>query len=202
MNALDQTTRPSRITAKDLISLGVFGAIYVVAYFAVGMLGFIPILMLALPLLLPIVTGIPFMLLATRVHVFGLVSILGLIVGLTLFASAHGWPVLVLAIVGGLLADLIMKSGGYASWRRTFLAFGVFSIWVIGSMLPLWVMRESYLEHLSEEMGQAYADEAARLTAGPWMVGIMLVTFVIGVVLGGLLGRVTLRKHFVRAGMA
>lgn len=202
MTVPDQTATVSRITAKDLINLGVFTAIYVIAFFVVGMLGFIPILMIGLPFLLPIVTGIPFMLFATRVHNFGLVSIMGLIVGLLMFATGHGWPVLVGGIVCGVLADLIMKWGGYASWPKTFLAFGVFSAWVIGAMLPMWVMRESYLAHLREEMGDAYADTVAGFTADTWVAFAVLGSLIVGVLIGGLLGRVTLKKHFVRAGIA
>ncbi|MGO1407980.1 MAG: MptD family putative ECF transporter S component [Brachybacterium sp.] len=202
MTATEQMTRGSRITAKDLINLGVFTAIYVVAYFVVGMLGFIPILMVALPFLMPVITGIPFMLYATRVHTFGLVSIMGLIVGLTMFVSGHGWPPLAMAIVAGVCADLIMRWGGYASWPKTFLAFGVFSLWVIGAMLPMWVMRKSYLDHLRETMGDAYANEVAGFTANPWVLVALLGSLVIGVLIGGMLGRVTLRKHFVRAGIA
>lgn len=202
MTATEKTTRTSRITAKDLINLGVFTAIYVIAYFVVGMLGFVPILMVALPLLLPIVTGIPFMLYATRVHAFGLISIMGLIVGLSMFATGHGWPPLVMGVVAGVCADLVMRWGGYASWPKTFLAFGIFSTWVFGALLPMWVMRESYLEHLQETMGDAYAQEVANFTASSWVLIALAGTFVVGVLLGGALGRVILRKHFVRAGIA
>jgi energy-coupling factor transport system substrate-specific component len=193
---------PPRITTKDLINLGIFGAVYVVSFFVIGMLGFIPILMLGLPLLLPVVTGIPFMLYATRVHTFGMISVLGLIVGLVMFLFGEGWVVLVFSIVCAVLADLIMKSGGYVNWPKTLLAFGVFSAWVFGALMPIWVMRESYLEHLRKEMGATYAHTVANYTAGSWVLIILLVVFIIGVFAGGYLGRATLKKHFVRAGIA
>ena len=39
-----------KINAKDLINVGIFTAIYFVVFFACGMLGYIPIFMVALPL--------------------------------------------------------------------------------------------------------------------------------------------------------
>ena len=49
------------LSAKDLINVGIYTAIYLVLFFVVGMMNAIPILYPAIYLLIPIVTGIPFM---------------------------------------------------------------------------------------------------------------------------------------------
>ncbi|MCC7549957.1 MAG: MptD family putative ECF transporter S component, partial [Methanobacterium sp.] len=66
----------NRLNTKDLITTGIFTAIYIVIFFACGMLGYIPILLVFLPLICPIVTGIPFMLFLTKVKKFGMVTIM------------------------------------------------------------------------------------------------------------------------------
>jgi energy-coupling factor transport system substrate-specific component len=77
-------TTGGRLTVKDLITVGVFSAFYIVAFYVAGMLGIIPIFMVLLALMCPIVGGIPFMLYLTRVKKFGMVTITGLLVGLVM----------------------------------------------------------------------------------------------------------------------
>ena len=56
----------NKLKGRDLINIGVFGAIYFVILFAVAMLGMIPIFLPLLSVLVPIVGGIPFMLFLTK----------------------------------------------------------------------------------------------------------------------------------------
>ena len=56
-----------KLTGKDLINIGIYGAIYFVILFAVAMLGMIPIFLPLLSVFVPILGGIPFMLFLTRV---------------------------------------------------------------------------------------------------------------------------------------
>ena len=50
----------SKLQAKDLITVGIFTAIYFVIFLACAMLGFIPIFLLAMTFYGPVITGIPF----------------------------------------------------------------------------------------------------------------------------------------------
>ncbi|MDU7165574.1 MptD family putative ECF transporter S component, partial [Finegoldia magna] len=71
----------NRLTAKDLINVGIYTAIYLVIFFVTGMLGAVPILYPTIFILIPILTGIPFMLFLTKVEKFGMVSLMGIILG-------------------------------------------------------------------------------------------------------------------------
>ena len=51
-----------RLEGRDLMNIGIYGAIYFVILFAVAMLGMIPIFLPLLSVLVPILGGIPFML--------------------------------------------------------------------------------------------------------------------------------------------
>ena len=64
------------LSSKDLINVGIYTAIYLVIYFVVGMLNAIPILYPVIYLLIPIFTGIPFMLFLTKIDKFGMVTVM------------------------------------------------------------------------------------------------------------------------------
>ncbi len=190
-----------KLGAKNLITVGVFTAIYFVLVFATGMIGYIPVFMLLLPLLIPVVTGIPFMLFLTKVRVFGMVTLMGSIVGLIMFISGHLWPTLATAVACGLIGDLILRSGQYKGWKTTVIGYIVFSEWSIGSMIPLFFMRESYFAELRAGYGEAYTDALLKLLPN-WIFYAMIAMVLVGSVIGAYVGRRVLKKHFKRAGIA
>ena len=189
------------IQAKDLINIGLFTAIYFVVFFATGMLGYIPIMMLALPFLCPFVAGIPFMLFLTRVHTFGMVSIMGTILALLMVLTGHPWQLLPIGILMAVLGDLVLRAGNYKDWRSIRLGYIVFSEWLAGMMVPLFFMRDSYFAQIRAGYGDAYADALLSVTP-PWMFYLVIVLIVFGALAGAYLGKATLKKHFKRAGIA
>ena len=189
-----------KLNVKDLINVGLFTAIYFVAFFVTGMIGYIPVLMPALPFLAPVVGGIPFMLYLTRVRKFGMITITGVIVALLMLATGHGWPILVTGTVFPLLADLIFTSGGYASWRKVLLSYSVFSLWIFGAMLPMWIMRDSYFAMVRNGYGDEYADTLMNVMSGGVMAVLPLLA-IAGAITGAFIGRGTLKRHFKRAGI-
>ncbi len=190
----------NKLNTKDLITTGIFTTIYIVIYFACGMLGYIPILLVFLPLICPIVSGIPFMLFLTKVKKFGMVTIMGLIVGLVMFLTGHTVVPTITALIFGLAADLIFRAGNYQSFKNSVLGYGVFSMFIIGAMIPMWVMRDSYFTHISSSMGTEYATTVMSFTP-EWMFFVLIIVAFIAGVIGALLGKSVLEKHFKRAGI-
>lgn len=70
-----------KLKAKDLINVGIYTAIYIVIFFVVGMLNAIPVLYPFLYVLIPLISGIPFMLFLTKTEKFGMVTIMSVICG-------------------------------------------------------------------------------------------------------------------------
>jgi energy-coupling factor transport system substrate-specific component len=188
------------LETKDLISVGVFTAIYFVIFFTCGMLGYIPVLFILLPLYFPIVTGIPFILFLTKVKKFGMVTIMAVVLGLIMFVTGHTWVPLITGVLCGTLADLIFKAGKYRSFKHTVVGYGVFSLWGIGAMLPMWTMRDSYFAYIRDNMGAEYTNAVLSLTPDwvPFVLGA--VTFGAGII-GAFCGKAVLQKHFRRAGI-
>lgn len=99
-----------KLNAKDFINIGIFTVIYFVMFFITGMLGYIPIFAVIIPLVLGILGGIPFMLFLTKTGKFGAATIMGTLVSVLCFLMGQSWISIPFGIVFGFLADLIFKS--------------------------------------------------------------------------------------------
>ena len=100
-----------------------------------------------------------------------------------------------MGLIFGLLGDLILKSGDYKSAKKSILGYAVFSLWMVGTYIPMYFMVEDSWASFAASFGEKYAD---RVMAVMPMWSIILVV----AVLGGLLGKTLLKKHFAKAGIA
>lgn len=77
---------------------------------AVAMLGYIPIFIPLLSVLVPLIAGVPFMLFLTKTKKFGMVTIMGTLTGIIMCLMGMGvWTVLTVPVFG-IFADLIFRS--------------------------------------------------------------------------------------------
>lgn len=141
-----------------MITTGIFSAIVLVVSVAVSMLGYIPIFIPLLFVLVPLISGIPFMLFLTKVKKFGMITIMGIIIGIVHVILGMGPWILLAAVVFGILADIIARSGNYTSVKKSILGYGVFSIWVMGYAVAVVFTRSHYYDMLVSGYGQTYAD--------------------------------------------
>ena len=191
----------NKLQAKDLINIGIFTTIYFVIYFATMMLGYIPILDVLLGLICPITCGIPFMLYVTKVRSFGMISITGIILAILFTVMGSGLLVASFCVVCGFLADIIMKIGKYQSMKYTITGYAVFSILTMGFFSRLFFMRNEFFMTIEKGYGKEYADALAALTPN-WMYPVLVLSCLIGGILGAMLGKIVLKKHFKKAGIA
>lgn len=190
-----------KIQPKDLITIGIFTAIMFVICMGVAMLGYIPVFIPLLSVLVPLAGGIPFMLFLTKVRKFGMILIMSVLTGLVVGFMGMGVWTIATGPIAGFLAELILRSGNYKSAGKSVLAYGVFSMWVIGNYIPIVVTRNNYYSMLVSGYGQEYADTLMSYIPDWSLLPLLAVCFVSGV-LGACLGKALLKKHFVRAGIA
>lgn len=189
-----------KLQGKDLITVGIFTAINFVLMFMCGMLGYVPIFYAILPLVVPIVCGIPFMLFLTKVKCFGMVTLMGTVSGGLMVLTGHTFVPLITGFVFGLLADLIFLGGKYKSVKASVIGHAVFSLWIVGMLMPFWVMKDSFEAMMSGSMGEEYTQEVFALFQKiSWAFPVMAL---VGGVIGAFLGLAFLKKHFKRAGIA
>ena len=67
----------NKLQGKDLINIGIFTAIYFIVIFAAASIGFIPIFIPLISVIVPLVGGIPMMLFFSKIKKFGMLTICG-----------------------------------------------------------------------------------------------------------------------------
>ena len=187
---------------KDLITVGVFTAMYFVVFFGFGMLGLFGPAVHAIGIVLgSLANGIVFALYITRIRKPGMIFLTGIISSLLMVLTGHAWTTLVTAAVFSILAEIVLARGRYRFARASALAYGVFSLWVAGPILPLYYQHDAYIADIGKKMGDGYARAWETLFSPAFLLGLLAVVFVSSF-LGGRLGQKMLRKHFMRAGIA
>ena len=196
-SSADRSLKP-----KDLITVGIFTALYFVVFFGFGMLGFFGPAVHAVGIVLgSLANGIVFALYITRIRKPGMIFLTGIISSLLMVLTGHAWTTLVTAAVFSILAEIVLARGRYRSARASALAYGVFSLWVAGPILPLYYQHDAYIADIGKKMGDGYARAWETLFSPAFLLGLLAVVFVSSF-LGGRLGQKMLRKHFMRAGIA
>ena len=190
-----------RLNVKDLITVGIFSVIIIVLIFIFGMLGYIPMVMLALPILAALICGIPYMLFLTRVSKFGMVTLLGVIIGIVMFLTGHTWVPIVTFTVCALIADIILKMGNYSSIKNSIISHEVFILGIMGNMLPFFILRDAYMSAMRASMGNDYVNVIAPYLQTNFLIVLIILTFIAGLI-SAYIGKIVLKKHFERAGIA
>ena len=157
-------------------------ALYVVTVFATAFLGFLhPLCWVGFPVVAAILGAPSYLCVASRWQRFGVGTLLPLALALFLLATGEGGLLaFVIAIVAGLLSDVLRLFAGNTSKKGTTIAYPILSLGVIGWILPLWTRTQWYHEGAVEEMGADYAEGLMPLAQ--WWVLLLLViaTMVVG----------------------
>ena len=190
-----------KLKGKDLINIGIYAAIYCVIMTAVAMLGFIPIMMPILCVLVPLLGGIPYMLFVTKVEKPEMIHIYAMIVGLFLWITGMGYWPFIFGVVFGFVADKIVQSGNYKSSSKAILSNAVFSLVIFGNFVPLLINAEEYFK-TRQSFGEDYITSLIAIMGHSWLVPALLAATIIFGLLGGVLGKAVLKKHFEKAGIA
>ena len=196
--------KTNKLTVPDLISIGVFTALYFVlvtiATFASVAIfpGFNNVV---LPAFCALISGCVYTLLVVKLQKFGGISVMGIVMGLFFMISGHFIISFAANIVMGLVADCVAKVGKYKSKKWIILSYVLFSYGLFGPVIPMWFMKDAYVANLVARGKDAVY--IAELFAN-----INMVTFVLAVVatlicalVGGWFGMKMIKKHFVKAGI-
>lgn len=191
-----------KLTGKDVITIGIYSAIYFVLNFMAMMTGLIPLLWILLPGTVAILTGIPFLLMAVKVPKPGAVLIMGLITAFLYFVTGQ---FTVLILITMLIACVLSEAYRYITkynlkFSNLAVAFILFGYGMAGSPLALFVYRESFLAQISEAMSQEYVTAISSYITTPMLI-LLLVSPIAGGFFGALIAGGIFKKHFKKAGI-
>ncbi len=191
-----------KLTGKDVIAIGIYSAIYFVMNFAAMITGFIPLFWILLAGTAAILTSIPFLLMAVKVPKPGAVLIIGFITAFLYFITGQ---FTVLILITMLIACVLSETYRYITkyalkFRNLVVAFILFSYGMVGSPLALFVYRESFLAQISETMSRKYVVAISSYITTPMLI-LLLVSPIVGGLLGALIAKGIFKKHFEKAGI-
>lgn len=195
-------TNSNRLKAKDFITVGIFTAIIFVVEFACGMLGYIhPFIVASYVIMIPLVGAIPMMLFYTKVQKFGMITIMSVLIAIIMFVTGMGFLGAPLIIISGVIADLIAKSGKYKSFKKTMLSYGVFCLWICANYFPVVVTADSYRKSLTDGGYSAEYCNNLFMAINYKTIWILLVLCFIFGLIGAVIGKAVVKKHFEKAGI-
>ena len=143
--------KTNKLTVPDLISIGVFTALYFVlvtiATFASVAIfpGFNNVV---LPAFCALISGCVYTLLVVKLQKFGGISVMGIVMGLFFMISGHFIISFAANIVMGIVADCVAKVGKYKSKKWIILSYVLFSYGLFGPVIPMWFMKDAYVANL------------------------------------------------------
>lgn len=196
-------TETNKLQIKDLVTIGIFSAIY----FAVNLIvmvcgGISPIIWIFMPAIIALLCGVIFMLMTAKVEKFGAILIMSIITALIYFATGQFTVVLLISFaIVSIIAEFIRRSFGYKSFTGNLIAYSIFSLGMTGSPLPIWLFGDSFLKSIMEQgMSASYVEGLKTLTSTGMLMSMYVVTF-IAALIGGFIGKSMLKKHFKKAGI-
>lgn len=198
------SSKPRALKGRDLITIGIFTALYFVVNFACMLVsGLHPYLWVFMPAIDALLAGIPFMLACAKVPKFGTVLVMGMVPSLVYFVTGMFTPL----ILGTMLASWPRRRSRArgdeitAASSATALAYAVFGFGMCGSPLPVWAFHDSFMAQISSQgMGADYLATLEAAATPEMMIAMFATTFVCGLA-GAYLARGMFRKHFVKAGL-
>lgn len=200
---MQHSTSSRKMQGKDLITVGIFSAIYFVVNFIFMVSGGIhPILWILMPGTIALFAGVPYMLMIAKVQKPGAVFLMGLITGLIYFATGQFTVViLIFMVVSCGLAELTRYLTKYNSLSGNYLSYIFFSYGMVGSPLPIWLFKESFLAQISEQGLPADYVAAVEALSSNWMLIVLFVAPAVGAIIGAIIARALFKKHFEKAGI-
>ena len=200
---MSEPVKSRGMSGKDVITVGIFSAIYFVINFAFMLLGGLhPLLWILMPGFIALFTGIPYLMMCAKVQKVGSVLLMGLITGLIYYVTGQFTVVILVSFVLACgLAEITRVITHYRSMAGNLVSFVLFSVGMVGSPLPIWLMREDFLWQITEQgMPADYVNTLAALSSNGMLIVLFLAP-VVGAIIGGILARAMFRKHFEKAGL-
>lgn len=202
MEEIIMKNKDNALNGKDFINIGIFTAIYMVIVIAIACtVGLVPIGFILLPIIIPIIGGIPMMMYFAKVKKFGMILIFEVLFGIVMILTGMGYDLLIWGIVVGIIGELILKVARYSSGKMAIFCYGVLSTCICGNYIHWISASEEWLTEQTATFGNTYVDTIHGVLTNGWAFPSMIIGGFLSGIIGGLIGRKVMKKHFEKSGL-
>lgn len=190
----------NKLQGKDLITIGIYTALYIVAIFVASVANITPLTFMFYPAISSLLGAVFYVMLATKVQKFGAVIIWGIIVGLLylVLGMALTFP---FVMIGAVIAQIILAKCKYKSMAATMISYILISVFSIGGYAQLFLFTDQYLEEAARRgLSEAFVNGLSSYSTIGFLV-IMIVATAICALLGCLFSKKVLKKHLSKVGV-
>ncbi len=192
-----------KMQTRDYITSGIFALIYTVVTFVVGAITQSnPFTFLFMPMAAGIFSGPVYMLYVAKIPKRGSIILLGLIAGILSFFGGMFWMMAAFFVGFGIIADCICAIGKHKSFKWNLLSYTLFAISPGGGHVAMFLLQSQFDEFMQSKGDISMFEKSINLVAENWWVAALIVvgSMICGVI-GGLIGKKMMKKHFERAGI-
>lgn len=195
-------TNQSGLSVKDLVTTGIFSAIFFVftmiggVFFAVN-----PVLTFYMPMGSALLCGPIYLLLNAKVHKRWSITILGIIMGIIWFVTGMHWAFSLGYIVMGIIADIVAGLGQYKSKLINTLSYMLMSLGGVFTYVVFFVDPQGWAgTMLKNGTEQSYID-AMNAAAPSWLLVVIILGTLLIAAFSAWVGGKMLKKQFEKAGI-
>ena len=197
-----QTLDKKGLTVKDLVTVGIFSALFLV-FALVGGIFFAPnpVLTFYMPVGSALLCAPVYLLMMAKVRKRWAATILGAILCVVWFVTGMHWAMALGYLVMGIIADLVAGVGGYRSRKINSLSYILLSLGGTASYLVFFSDPDGWAKTmLGNGTEQTYID-TMRSTGSVWIMVVMLAGTILAAALSAFVGCKMLKKQFEKAGI-
>ena len=197
-----QTINKNNLTVKDLVTIGIFSALFLV-FALVGGIFFAPnpVLTFYMPVGSALLCGPVYLLMLAKVRKRWAASILGAILCVVWLVTGMHWAMALGYLVMGLVADLTAGAGGYMSRKLDSLSYILLSLGGTASYLVFFADPDGWAKTmLGNGTEQSYID-TMRSAGSAWIMVVMLAGTILAAAVSAFVGCRMLKKQFEKAGI-
>ncbi len=197
-----QTINSKSLTVKDLVTVGIFSALFLV-FALVGGIFFAPnpVLTFYMPVGSALLCGPVYLLMLARVQKRWAAAILGALLCIVWFVTGMHWAMALGYLVMGIAADLVAGIGSYRSRKLNSLSYILLSLGGTASYLVFFADPDGWARTmLGNGTEQSYID-AMRSTGTVWIMVVMLAGTILAAAVSAFIGCKMLKKQFEKAGI-
>lgn len=195
-------TKNRTLNGKDFINIGIFTAIYMVIMIAIACtVGLIPVGYILLPVILPILGGIPMMLYFTKIKKPGMILIFEILFGIVMLLMGVGGGLLIWGVVVGVIGEILYRAAHYQSANMAVIVYGVLSTCICGNYIHWLSASQEWLDMQAATYGDTYVTTIDGFLTTTWGFPAMIVGAFVAGLIGGFIGKRVMKKHFEKSGL-